>query len=125
MGLEQLDILMDEGVDPYRVIIGHVSLFHDHGYHAEVARRGAFIAFDTIKGGWTFKNQKALEHIGKALDAGLIDHVLLSHDIGLGEGHYDYIPAEFREHLPEIGVTDEQFHQMMVDNPRRALTGEE
>ena len=25
----------------------------------------------------------------------------------------------------EAGLTDEQFHQIMVENPRRALTGEE
>ena len=126
VGLSQLEILMDEGVEPHRVIIGHVSLFHDHGYHAEIARRGAFMAFDTIKGGdWTYRNQMVLDHIGKALDAGLIDHILMAHDIAMSGGGYDYIPTGFRERLRGIGVTDEQFQQMMVDNPRRALTGEE
>ena len=126
VGLEQLAILMDEGVDPHRVIIGHVSLFHDHSYHAEIARRGAFMAFDTIKGGsWAFRNQMELDHIIMALDAGLIDHVLLSHDIAMSGGGYDHIPTTFLGYLREKGVTDEQFHQMTVDNPRRALTGED
>ena len=127
VGLDQLEILEEEGVDPGRVIIGHVSLFHNHEYHAEVARRGAFIAFDTIKAGqWAFLSRPSIEHILMALDAGLIDHILMSHDVSaFGAGGYDQIPNIVRGDLRERGVTDEQFHQIMVDNPRRALTGED
>ena len=133
VGLKQLEILMDEGVDPYRVIIGHVTLFPNHEYHAEIARRGGFMAFDTLKGAkWSLREQVELEHIKKVLDAGLIGHVLFSHDISGRRGHvayggggFDYIPTTFLARLREIGVSDEQFHQIMVDNPRRALCGEE
>ena len=133
VGLNQLEILMDEGVDPYRVIIGHVTLFPNHEYHAEIARRGGFMAFDTLKGAkWSLREQVELEHIKKVLDAGLIGHVLFSHDISGRRGHvayggggFDYIPTTFLARLREIGVSDEQFHQIMVDNPRRALCGEE
>ena len=133
VGLSQLEILMDEGVEPHRVIIGHVSLYLNHEFHAEVARRGAFMAFDTLKGlKWSLRHQKELEHVHKALEAGLIDHVLLSHDVSgrgghlaYGGGGFEHIPTTFLARLREIGVTDEQFHQMMVDNPRRALTGED
>jgi len=132
VGLRQLEILMDEGVDPNRVIIGHVSLYLNHEFHAEVARRGAFMAFDTLKGkGWSLNHQMQLEHIWEAIQAGLIDHILLSHDVSGRAGHtayggggFDHIPTTFLSRLREIGVTDEQFHQMMVDNPRRALSGE-
>ena len=133
VGLRQLEILMDEGVDPGRIIIGHVSLYLNHEFHAEVARRGAFMAFDTLKGTkWSLGHQMELEHVYKALEAGFIDHVLLSHDvsgrgghIAYGGGGFDHIPTTFRERLREMGVTDEQFHQMTVDNPRRALSGED
>ena len=125
VGLRQLDILMDEGVEPHRVIIGHVSLFHSHDYHAEIARRGAFMAFDTIKGGeWKFRNLQELVHIMKALDAGLIDHVMLSQDNAMSGGGYEHISTTFKGYLRDRGVTDEQYDRMTVDNPRRALTGE-
>jgi phosphotriesterase-related protein len=39
---------------------------------------------------------------------------------GLG---YAFVPGQFSNVLREAGVTDEQLHQMMVENPRRALTG--
>ena len=133
VGLRQLDIFMDEGVDPGRIIIGHVSLYLNHEFHAEVARRGAFMAFDTLKGTkWSLGHQMELEHVYRALEAGLIDHVLLSHDVSGRNGHiiyggggFDHIATTFRERLQEMGVTDEQFHQMTVDNPRRALSGED
>lgn len=132
VGLRQLDILMDEGVTPNRVIIGHVSLYLNHEFHIEVARRGAFMAFDTLKGdAWSLEHQLQLEHVWKAVQAGLIDHILLSHDVSsrrnhnaYGGGGFDHIPTTFWSRLHEIGMTDEQFHQIMVENPKRALSGE-
>ena len=134
VGLDQLDILMDEGVDPHRVIIGHASTYTDHEYHAEVVRRGAFIAFDTIKGlaKNPIRDADLLAHVVKAVNAGLVDRMMLSHDIchrshhpGYGGTGYHYIPTTYLGRLREMGVTDEQFYRMMVDNPRRALSGEE
>ena len=132
VGLNQLEILMDEGVDPHRVIVGHVSLYLNHEFHTEIARRGAFMAFDTLKGEpWTLRHQMELEHVVKAVKAGLIDHVLLSHDVSgrgghvaYGGGGFDHIPTNLQARLKEAGLTDQQFHQMTVDNTRRALTGE-
>ena len=47
-GLDQLDILVEEGVDPRRVIIGHAHSHPYHEYHAEITRRGAFVSFDRM-----------------------------------------------------------------------------
>ena len=132
VGLDQLDILMEEGVDPGRIIIGHVTLHLNHKYHAEIARRGAFMSFDTLKGGrWLLRHQMELEHIQMALEAGLIGHILLSHDISGRTGHavyggggFEHISTTFLDRFRGIGGTDEQFRQMTVDNPRRALSGE-
>lgn len=131
VGLDQLDILTDEGVDPGRVIVGHVNKYPVREYHAELVRRGAFIAFDGLKGSISpIQQRQFLEYILLALDAGFIAHVLLSHDVctrlqhvGYGGTGYDHIPTTFLGYLRENGVTDDQFYQMMVENPRRALTG--
>ena len=48
IGLAQLDILEQEGVDPRRVIVGHSDMYQTTEYHAALARRGAWIQFDTI-----------------------------------------------------------------------------
>ena len=135
VGLDQLDVLEAEGVDPRRVVVGHSQSWPYHEYHAEIARRGAFISFDgmgTLEGGNEYERQRLLAIIRQALDAGLIGHLLLSHDVcyrsmyhAYGGFGYDYISTRLLKDLREIGVTEDQFHQIMVDNPRRALTGED
>ena len=50
VGSAQLDLLVEEGVDPSRVVIGHCDMVPDHDYHLSLARRGAWIQFDTVQG---------------------------------------------------------------------------
>ena len=132
VGLDQLDILEEEGVDPGRVIIGHCQSYPHHEYHAEIARRGAFVAFDRMGTTNDYGHETDLRLINQMVEAGLVRHLLLGQDVCYradyvvngGKG-YGYIPGSMRDDLRDIGVTDEQFHQITVDNPRRALTGEE
>src|SRR5690606_32361917 len=46
-GVDQLDILEEEGVDPDRIGIGHVDTFLDHAYLTSLLRRGVSLQFDT------------------------------------------------------------------------------
>ena len=127
VGLDQLDILAEEGVDPRRVVIGHAHDHPYHDYHAELAERGAFISFDGMDDGNEFLFNRDLENIRKIVDAGLIDHLLLSHDVCLkssyvlgGGGGYEFISTRLYPYLRDIGITSSQFQTIMVDNPRRA-----
>ena len=135
-GLDQLDVLMQEGVDPRRVAIAHSGAFPIHQYHAEIARRGAFVSFDRMGMLPTFnefERNRTLGHIKAVIDAGHIDNLLLSHDVCYrsdyamnGGAGYDYLSTRGMAILGgEIGLTEEQFHTIMHDNPRRLLTGEE
>ncbi len=132
LGLDQLDILREEGVDPRRVVVGHAHSYPHHSYHAEIARRGAFLTFDRMGITNEWERQRNVRLIRELLEAGHEKHVMLSQDVcyksdlvaygGLG---YAFVPGRFSDILREAGVTDEQIHQMMVENPRRALTGED
>lgn len=132
VGLDQLDILEEEGVDPGRVIVGHAHDYPEHEYHAEIARRGAFVSFDGMSDGNRFLLERDLANIKRIVDAGYIDHLLLAHDVCLksayvsaGGGGYRFISTGLYPYLSEIGISEEQFRHIMVDNPRRALTGED
>ena len=133
VGLDQLDILEEEGVDLRRVVIGHCHSHLNHGYHAEIARRGAFVQFDRIGSiANEYERERLYQLIKQMIDAGLIKHLLFSQDVcrktdyvAYGGKGYEYVAGALREDLREIDVTDEQFHQITVENPRRALTGEE
>lgn len=130
VGLAQLDLLAEEGVDPRRVIIGHCDLVPEAGYHLALARRGAWVQFDCIQGRNEYDTEVRVGWIRALVDAGFEDRILLSHDIclrsdlaAMGGPGYGYVPTIFRERLFGAGLGQEVVQALMVDNPRRALTG--
>ena len=135
VGIDQLDILREEGVDPRRVVIGHAQSYPYRQYHEEIAGRGAFISFDgmgSLESAPAYGQRVLLRMIGEIVGAGLIKHLLFSHDIcyrsmyhSYGGHGYDFISTRLLGRLGEVGVTEDQFLQIMVENPRRALTGED
>ena len=112
------------------MVVGHAQSYPVFAYHAEIARRGAFISFDRMGATNPYDLQKNLQLVRAVLEAGLEQHLVLSHDVcyrsdlatygGLG---YTAISSHLPAALREIGVSAEQLQRIMVDNPRRALTG--
>jgi phosphotriesterase-related protein len=131
VGLPQLDLLAEENVDPARVIVGHCDMVPDPEYHLEVARRGAFVEFDTVQGGSEYDTVARVGWIRALADHGFLDQVLLSQDVclrsnlaAMGGCGYAYVPTTFAGRLREAGFAESDVHRLLVDNPRRALTGE-
>lgn len=129
-GLDQLDILREEGVDPHRVVVGHAQSYPVFEYHAEIARRGAFISFDRMGATNEYDLKNNLRLIRDVLEAGLIRNLVLSHDVcyrsdlaTYGGSGYAFLSTELHHYFDEAGLSDADFQQIMVDNPRRALTG--
>jgi predicted metal-dependent phosphotriesterase family hydrolase len=132
LGLDQLDILREEGVDPRRVVVGHAHSYPYHAYHVEIARRGAFLTFDRMGVTNEYERGRTIRQIRELLDAGYIQHLMLSQDVcyrsdlvAYGGVGYGFVPGELQGLLQQAGVSDEQLHQLLVENPRRALTGAE
>ena len=66
------------------------------------------------------------------MGAGLTKNIVVSHDVcrrqyfaAYGGSGYAYVSTGLLDDLAQLGVTQEQFNQITVDNPRRALTGED
>ena len=130
VALQQLDILSEEGVDPARIVVGHSHSWPYPEFHEEIVRRGAWLSFDTMSDSNEYELGKMIRLIKAVLEAGNIDRLLLSHDVcyrthyvSYGGCGYDFISTRLLAHLAKIGVTEDMFEQIMVDNPRRALTG--
>ena len=83
VGTAQLDLLVEEGVDPRRVVIGHCDMVPDHDYHLALARRGAWVQFDTVQGVHEYDTRQRLDWLRSLADAGHLDRVLLSQDVCL------------------------------------------
>lgn len=74
--------------------------------------------------------RRRLDWIAALADAGHDDRLLLSHDVCLtsdlaayGGPGYAYLLTGFRERMAEAGFPDALWRRLVVDNPRRALTG--
>ena len=131
VGVEQLDLLAEEGVDPYRVIVGHCDRVADQTYAREIAARGAFIGFDGIRPRPEYELKRTLRVVLEMIETGHIDQVLLSQDVCLkghlgayGGGGYTFLVSGFLPMLRSAGVSEREIRALTVENPRRAITGE-
>jgi predicted metal-dependent phosphotriesterase family hydrolase len=129
VGIPQLDLLAEEGVDPRRVIIGHCDMVPTSGYHEALAKRGSWVEFDTIRGESEYDTNLRVEFVVSLVELGFTDHVLISHDLCLrthmsvvGGCGYDFIIRDFIPRLRNAGLDEETIHRITVENPARALT---
>jgi phosphotriesterase-related protein len=132
--INDLDILLGEGIEANRVIIGGLDRLDAvrRGEAFAVARRGSYVSFDHV--GWTTNEgyvndeQRALL-IAELFNEGIGNRVLVSTNaVGVAKGYeaidisYDYLLTTFVPLLKKAGVTDEQVRVLLEENPQRVLT---
>jgi len=124
---DQLDIIEAVGYTAERFIWIHTQKYADFKSHLEVARRGAWLEYDGIGSG---DDAFYLEVIPRALEAGLVDQMMLSHDRGWydpakpGGGvpkPFTYLFEQFLPKLVVVGVDQATIDTLMVTNPFRAF----
>lgn len=131
VGTAQLDLLREEDVDPRRVIVGHCDTVNIPEYHDELARRGSFVQFDNIRCTTDYDLRLRVDLVMSLVRHGYLDSILLSQDVCnrahlniSGGGGYTFVPVEFAAALNRAGLSKEELEHILVDNPRRALSGE-
>jgi phosphotriesterase-related protein len=130
VGVDVLDVLTSEGVAPDRVIIGHCSTIDIPEYHLDLAARGTWLQFDTIRGGAAPIVDRWVDQVMTLVRAGYLGRILLSHDVCLkshlavnGGCGYTYLAQEFLPRLERAGLNPEELAQLVRANPQRALSG--
>ncbi len=103
----------------------------DHDYHLELARRGAYVQFDTVQGESEYDTRCRLDWIRSLAEEGFLDRLLLSQDVCLRSNYstfggpgYAYVVTTFADRLRAEGFEESDLDQLFVENPRRMLTGE-
>jgi phosphotriesterase-related protein len=136
-GPHVLDILQAEGVDLRRVALSHMDEQLDYDYHASLAVRGAWLSFDTLGSESVFgpdskepTDGQRLDALLRLLDAGWSGQILLSQDvctklqlIRFGGNGYAHVLKAIVPRLRGAGVEQATISKLLVDNPRRYLTG--
>lgn len=131
VGIKQIEILDHEGVALDRVVIGHVDTVPTPGYALEVARRGCWVEFDGFGTDYPRDMESAIATMRTLADAGHFGRLLISQDVFLrphlhafGGNGYDFAVRELPSMLKNHGFSDDEITTLMVENPRRALSGE-
>jgi phosphotriesterase-related protein len=128
LALEQIAMLLEFGADREKIIIGHLGDRIGVQHLLPIAEQGVYLEVDNI--GYTDYQPEWVraDNVAALCKEGFSEKVLLSEDICLlshlkyqgGKG-YGYLLETFVPMLRERGVSDEQIHQMLVENPARVL----
>ncbi|OHD69381.1 MAG: hypothetical protein A2W19_05580 [Spirochaetes bacterium RBG_16_49_21] len=140
MGPEQADILIGEGADPDRIMIGHMCGNPSLQYQMDVLSRGVSISFDRFGIELFLPDRVRTAVLAGLLAAGYAGRIMISQDfigcvfgrggslafeVALKMANWSFINI-FRNIIPALkqaGITEEQIKTMTVDNPRRLLGG--
>jgi len=132
VGLAQLRVFTEEGVDPTRVIIGHADSYPVLEHWLAILEQGANLELDFL--GQRFGTEEAaeprlIELLVELLERGFGDQVLLSQDVchnvqlkANGGFGYVYLQQHLLPRLRTAAVGEGEIQRMTIDNPRRMLT---
>ena len=140
--LGPLDLLLDLGVPPDRIVVSHCDERPEPELALEVARRGAYVEMDTWgmemwATRWVFGNEEIpaasdrdrLEMLAELIHRGYLRQILLSQDVCnkaqlASQGGYGYahLLRSVRDRLRVLGVSESEQRILFQENPQRMLT---
>lgn len=143
-GLEQAQLLIQQGAKPERIIIGHQGYRDDrehdeaHEYHTLIARLGCYVQFDRVDHKeYPVESQAKL--IKQLIDAGFVRQILVSHDHApfycpefskaakpaeawkALDPDYTTITTKLAAALKRLEVSGAELRTILVENPQRVL----
>ncbi len=128
---DELQIIEAMGYEASRFIWIHTQAEPDFALHLEMARRGAWLEYDSIGEEGGEGDDYHLQNILRLLEAGLVGQLLLSHDRGwydpaLPHGGipkpFTYLGEQFLPKLRAAGVDEATIDQLTRQNPFRAFS---
>lgn len=128
LGIEQARVLVDEGVAPDRIVIGHLGDRRDNDHYARIGDEGVWLQFDHIGKSEYLADRQRARMIADMVRRGFTDRLLLSCDVSyrselatFGGIGYAHLPSVFVPLLREEGLDEATIATILVDNPRRVL----
>ncbi len=132
-GHRQIDIVEAHGGRADCLVVGHSGDRDDPAYHASIAKRNAFVGLDRFGVEFILPDDLRMKNVVELVRAGYRDNILMSQDHALcllgrmGPELATLAPNWTITHiferilpgLTELGLTEEDFEKILVDNPRR------
>ena len=142
MGEEQQAFLVERGVLPRKIIIGHSCGSDDHAYHTRILDQGSYLGFDRFGLDILVPDEQRIQALLALLQQQRESQIVVSHDsvwctrgkpfpddmLAAMDPDVLFNPTHFHRNiiprLLEAGVTQQQIDTMLVDNPRRFFGGQ-
>ncbi len=132
MGLEQIQLLLSEGVKPEHIIIGHVDRKLEWDSHVTMLKTGVTLSYDQISKEKYIPDSQRVDFILRLVKAGFGKQLVLAGDLarksywpsyGTGGGPgLTYILWRFVPWLRSEGLSEDAIQDLLVKNPARALS---
>jgi phosphotriesterase-related protein len=123
--------LISAGINPEKIVIGHMDLAEELDYIKSVLDTGVFIAFDTIGKNNYAPDERRVDFLIELEKEGYLRQVMLSLDItrkshfkkngGIG---YSHLFEVFLPMLRAKGMSQQAIELMLIDNPKRLFESE-
>jgi phosphotriesterase-related protein len=136
-GLIQQQLFAEEGIDPERVIIGHSGDTTDLDYLERLIGAGHLVGMDRF--GLPDSMGPTLDErcrtVAELIWKGYVDRIVLSHETNVfsdsipqqlrddldaaNPDGYEFIARSVMARLRELGITQSQIDQMLIENPKK------
>ncbi|WMC91339.1 phosphotriesterase family protein [Kineothrix sp. MB12-C1] len=129
LALEQSKILQENGMNPDKIILGHLDLANNRDYYVKVLSTGVNIGFDTIGKSAYLSDEIRADNLLWLLEKGYEDHIVLSQDISRKSylsayGNYSGYMTVMKDFVPLLkkkGIKEEDLEKLLIRNPARIL----
>lgn len=127
MGIEQIEIIEDEGFDPNRMIVAHVDRNPDLWYHRKMLEKGVYLIYDGPGKAKYYPDSVRVELLRQLVADGFAARLMLSNDMGRRSHHtvygygpgFTWIKQRFLPRLLDEGFDQETLDTFMIHNPAR------
>ncbi len=138
--LEILNLLIDEEVDAARIVMGHICYaVSEHADFCQIAETGCYLEWDIFGTDGTHPtfdrsdfdmpgDAGRIRQIIRMINEGYLNRILISQDIAFkhklacyGGIGYHHILHTILALMKLKGITDEQIHTIMIENPKQVL----
>jgi phosphotriesterase-related protein len=127
MGLEQIEIVEDEGFNCERMIIAHVDRLPDLWYHRKLLEKGVYLIYDGPGKAKYYPDSVRVDLLRQLVQDGFEDKIMLSNDMGRRTHHkvygygpgFNWIKERFLPRLLEEGFAQDVLDKFMIHNPAK------
>jgi 5-phospho-D-xylono-1,4-lactonase len=128
-GLEQARFFLEHGVDPRKILIGHLDLKPDLSYLLEIAKTGVNIGLDQFGKEKYLPDLERVNLIVQLCEAGFSKQIIIGGDMARksyfksygGNPGLEHVPITVKQMFVRAGLSSETIDNILIHNPQRWL----